>query len=92
MTRRKKSPQKKQSLTVLSPTELQNLGDNSMSECQYRSTIIKLLVALEKSIKESRDFMTAEFRSNQPNIKNQLNEMQSKLEVLKTRVNEVEEW
>ena len=35
--------------------------------------------------------MTAEFRSNQANIKNQLNEMQSKLEALTTRVNEVEE-
>ena len=34
--------------------------------------------------------MTAEFRSNQAEIKNQLNEMQSKLEVL-TRDNEVEE-
>ena len=45
----------------------------------------------EKSIKDSRDFMTAEFRSNQGEIKNQLNEMQSKLEVLMTRVNEVEE-
>ena len=62
-----------------------------MSESQFRSTIIKLLVALEKSIKDSRDFMTAEFRSNQAEIKNQLNEMQSKLEVLTTRVNEVEE-
>ena len=34
--------------------------------------------------------MTAEFRSNQAEIKNQLNEMQSKLEVIPTRVNEVE--
>ena len=70
-----------------------------MSESQFRSTIIKLLVkkkikllvALEKSIKDSRDFMAAEFRSNQAEIKNQLSEMQSKLEVLMTRVNEVEE-
>ena len=62
-----------------------------MSESQFRSTIIKLLVALEKSIKVSRDFMTAEFRSNQAKIKNQLNEMQSKLEVQTMRVNEVEE-
>ena len=66
------------------------MGYNSMSESQFRSTIIKLLLALEKSIKESRDFMTAEFRSNQAKIKNQLNEMQSKLEVLTTRVNELE--
>ena len=62
-----------------------------MSESQFRSTIIKILVALEKGIKDSRDFMTAEFRFNQAKIKNQLNEMQSKLEVLTTRVNEVEE-
>ena len=48
------------------------------------------MVALEKSIKESRDFMTAEFRSNEAKIKDQLNEMQSKMEVLTTRVNEVE--
>ena len=41
---------------------------------------------------DSRDFMTAEFRSNQAEIKNQLNDMQSKLEVLTMRVNEAEEW
>ena len=35
--------------------------------------------------------MTAEFRSNQAKTKYQLNEMQSKLEVLMMRVNEVEE-
>ena len=62
-----------------------------MSESQFRSTNIKLFIALEKSIKESKDFMTAQFRSNQAKIKNQLNEMQSKLEVLTMRVNEVEE-
>ena len=78
MTRRKTSPQKKESETVLSPIVLQNLGYISMSESQFRSTILKLLVALEKSMKDSRDFMTGEFRSNQAKIKNQLNEMQSK--------------
>ena len=59
MTRRKTSPQKKESETVLSPTERGNphLDYNSMSESQFRSTIIQLLVALEKSIKDSRDFM-----------------------------------
>ena len=62
-----------------------------MPESQFRSTIIKLLVALENSIKDSRDFMTAEFRSNQAEIKNQLNDMQSKLEILMKRVKKVEE-
>ena len=45
-------------------------------------------MALEKGIK---DFVTTEFRSTQAEIKNQLNEMQFKLEVLMMRVNEVEE-
>ena len=48
MTRRKNSPQKKELETVLSATELQNKDFNLMSEGQFRSTIIKLLVALEK--------------------------------------------
>ena len=91
MTRKKNSPQKKESETVLSSTEIQNLDYNSMSDSHFRSTIINLLVALEKSIKESRDFMNTEFRTNQAEIKNQLNEMQSKPEVLMTRVNKVEE-
>ena len=69
MTRRKTSPQKKESETVLSPIEFQNLIYNSMSESQFRSTIIQLLVALEKSIKDSRDFMTEEFRSIRQKLK-----------------------
>lgn len=52
--------------------------------------IIKLLVALENSMKDSRDLGTAELRSNRAEIKNKLNDMQSKLDVLTARVNEVE--
>lgn len=76
---------------MLSATELQNLNFNTMSEIQFRSTIIKLLVALEKSGKDSRDFVIAELRSNQAKIKNRLKEVQSKLVALTARVNEVEE-
>ena len=88
MTRRKTSPQKKE--TVLSP---KSYKIRITIQCQKANSeaLIQLLVALEKSIKDSRDFMTAQFRSNQAEIKNQLNEMQSKLEVLTTRINEVEE-
>ena len=67
--RRKNSPQKKESETAVSPTELQNLDYNSMSESQFRSTIIKLLVALEENIKESRDFMTADLDLIRPKLK-----------------------
>ena len=44
-----------------------------------------------KKHKGIKRLQTAEFRSNQDEIKNQLNEMQSKLEVLTMRVKEVEE-
>ena len=91
VTRRKNSTQKKGQETVLSATELQNFDFNMMSEIQFRSTITKLLVALEKNIKDSRDFMTAELRSNLAEIKNRLYETQSKLDVLTARVNEMEE-
>ena len=63
-----------------------------MSESQLRSTIINLLVALEKKkLKESRDFMTEKCRYYQTEIRNQLTETQFKLEVLIMKFNEVEE-
>ena len=64
ITRKKNSPQKKES-EIYSATELQNLDFNTMSEIQFKSTIIKLLMTLEKSKKDSRDFLTMELRSNQ---------------------------
>ena len=88
---KEESQEKKESKIVLSATVFQNFDYNLMSESQFKSTNIKLLVALEKSMKESRDFVTAQFRSNQAKIKNQSNEMHSKLEVLTTRVNEMDE-
>ena len=50
-TSKKTSTQRKETETVFSATELQNLDYNSMSESQFRSTMIKLLVALEKKHK-----------------------------------------
>ena len=88
---KEESQEKKESKIVLSATVFQNFDYNLMSESQFKSTNIKLLVTLEKSIKDSRDFMTTAFRSNQAEIKNKLNEIQSKLDVLTTSANEVEE-
>ena len=67
------------------------MDSSSMLEKQFRSKIIKLLVALEKGIKDSRDSLTAELKPNQAEIKNTLTEMQFKLDALTTGVNEVEE-
>ena len=91
MTSRKDAPQKKEPKAILSATELQNVYLKTMSEIQLRSTIIKLLVALERSIKDFRDYVIAELRSNQAKIKNTLTEMQSKMDALTARVKEVEE-
>ena len=75
MTRRKNSLQKKELEVILSATEFLDVDLNTMSEIQFTNRIIKLLVALEKSIKDSRDSLTAELRSNQAKIKNILIEM-----------------
>ena len=91
MTRRKNSPQKKELEVILSATILLDMDLSTMSETQFRDTIIKLLVALKKSIKDSRDSLTAELRSNQAEIKNTLADMQSKLDTLTPRINKVEE-
>ena len=48
-------------------------------------------MALEKSVKDSRDFVTAKLRYNQGEIKNILTKMQPKVDALTARVNEEEE-
>ena len=69
MTRRKNSPRKKEPELILSATDLMDMDLSTMSEIQFRGTIIKLLVSLKKSIKDSSDSLTAELRSNQAKIK-----------------------
>ena len=91
MTRKKNSPQKKESEIILCHrvTEfgLQFDVRKPIQKHNYKTTC-----GSGKKLKGiKRDFMTEEFRSNQAGKKNQLNEMQSKLEVLTTRVNTVEE-
>ena len=71
MTRKKNSPQKKESKIVLCH-RVTEFGLQFDVRKPIRSTITKLLVVLEKTINDSRAFMTAEFRSNQAEIKNQM--------------------
>ena len=73
MTRRKNLPQKKELEVILSATDLLDVDLNTMSDIQFRSTIIKLLVVLgekkeKKSVENSRDFLPAELKSNQAKI------------------------
>ena len=68
MTRRKNLLQKKEPEVILSATGLLDLDLNTMSEIQFRSTILKLLMVLEKKHKDSRDSLTEELGSNQAKI------------------------
>ena len=91
MTSRRNPQQKKEPKGIFSATHVMGMHLSKMLEMEFRITIKKLLVGLEKSVKDSRDSLNAEMRSNQAEIKNTLTEMQSKLDALTARVNEAEE-
>ena len=40
-----------------------------MSETEFRTMVIKLLTGLEKSIKDTREFLSTEIKSNKAKIK-----------------------
>ena len=58
---------------------------------EFRVTSIKMMCRLEKNINESIETLRAEMRTNLVELKNAMNEMQSKLDALTARVNEAEE-
>lgn len=91
MTRRRNSQQTKEPEVLLSATDLINMDISKMSGLEFRITTIKLLSVLEKSIKDPRESLSAEIKSNQAKIKNALNEMQSKMDALTLRANDAEE-
>jgi len=64
-----------------------------MSEVEFRTTIIKILAGLEKSMEDIRETLSGEIKkrkSNQVEIKRAINEVQLKMEVLTARINETE--
>ena len=69
MTRRKNSPQKKESEILLSPT-VTEFGLQFNVRKPIKKHNFKATGGSGESIKESRDFMTAEYISNQAKIKN----------------------
>lgn len=55
MTRRRNSEQKKEPKIIFPATDLINMDISKMSEMEFRITIIKSLLELEKSIKDTRE-------------------------------------
>ena len=94
---KEKSPpqQRKDNESVASATELMDMDMTKLSEMEFRVTMVKMMCRLEKNmnknINENIESLRPERRANLAEIKNAMNQMQSKLDALTARVNEVEE-
>ena len=72
---------------MASATELMDMDVTKLSEMDFRVTIVKMMYRLEKNINENTESLRAEMRMNLVEIKNAMDEMQSKLDALMARVN-----
>ena len=87
MTRRRSPPQqRKDNESVASATELMDMDVTKLSEMQFRVTMVKMMSRLEKNINENLneniESLRAEMRVTLAEIKNAMNQMQSKLDAL----------
>ena len=80
---------------MASATELMDRDITKLSEMEFRVTMVNMMCRLEKSINENIneniESLRAEIRTSLAEIKNAMNQMQSKLDALMARVNEAEE-
>ena len=72
----------------MSATDLMDMDISKTSEIDFRVTIMKSISRLEKNNSDTIESLGAEMRSNLAELKNAMNEMQSKLDTLTARVNE----
>ena len=82
---------------MASATELMDMDITKSSEMEFRVTTVKIMCRLEKSINENIneniESLRAEMRANMTEIKNAMNQMQSKLDALTARQkNELVNW
>jgi len=91
MTKRRNPQQRKEPETMVSAKDLMDMDISKTSEIDFRVTIMKSISRLEKNNSDTIESLGAEMRSNLAELKNAMNEMQSKLDTLTTRVNEAEE-
>ena len=64
MTRRRNAQQKKEPEVIFFATDLIDMDISKISGLEFKITIIKLLAGLEKSIKDIRESLCAEIKSN----------------------------
>ena len=87
MTRRRNpAQQRKDNESVASATELMNMDITKLSEMEFRVTMVKMICRLEKNnkekIKENVESLRGEMRVTLEEIRNTMNQMQSKLDAL----------
>ena len=93
MTRGRNSPQKKEQEEMMA-RDLINTDISKRSEIQFKTTIIRILAWVEKSIEDIRESLSAEIKelkSSQAKIKNAITEMQTQIDAMTTSVDEAEE-
>ena len=75
---------------MASATELMDMDITKLSEMEFRVTMVKMMCRLEKTINdninENIESLRVEMRANLEEIKNAMNQMQSKLDALTARV------
>ena len=81
----------KNSETVPSPSELLDMVINSMSEREFKLTIIQAMARLEKAFNDKMELIRAEVKATRDDINNALNEFHLNLNSLKARVSEAED-
>ena len=95
MRRRNPPKQRKDNESVVSATELMDIDITKLFEMKFRVTMVKMMCRLEKNINENIneniESLREEMRANLAEIKNAMNQLQSKLDALMVRVNEPEE-
>ena len=93
MTRRRNPPKQRKDneATDSEATELMDMDITKLSEMEFRVTMDKMMCRLSKNINENIESLRPERRANLAEIKNAMNQMQSKLDTLTARVNEAEE-
>ena len=79
MTRQRNSPQKKDQEEITT-RDLLKTDISNISEQEFRTTVIKILAGLERSIEDTRETLAAEIKdlkTSQAEIKNDITEMQN---------------
>ena len=71
-----------------SGTELLDMDINSISEREFRVTIIQAMARLEKNISDKIESLREEVRADLAEVKNAINEIRSNLNTLTAKVTE----